>query len=499
MALSKFQKLLLVGSHSVMLGLGVWWALRSDPPKAIAETGDAVPPPSSIGSASREYQISPTRLLAAFSYDSPYYQAVRAKSSDEKYIPPEERAAQVSDFKKELQAHVDVFNQTGFTDYRYTQEVIYRWVAADPSAALRFFGTVEIRSGWGDPWPALFKNRCDLDGLQIATIVERDWLPYNRKEGREALAAMVGKYHPDQLSEVLGLFESDPASRQRFFFKALASSQGADLGVWFEVISQMDPATRESANQKLASSIIPSGVPSSWLDPDRKKGTDPTPDALASILDSARGTDLEVLVETRLQNLLGDFEKRKAAIAEAEKSSPTKPSPRPDRDAGLKTVARESKAEMQALFNGKLSGATVLQSQIARLETVMAEDQVEHHSQEIMSEIMVLDPVSTYDFAIQNFTEKQIERTFAKIENSSAYSIQRKARMLDELIISPHWEKIPDRDEFLGRTIMDYRKHHLDLAQAWIRNLPPSALDAAKASQPQYKALHRFIDQTLVK
>ena len=60
-------------------------------------------------------------------------------------------------------------------------------LAADPSAALRFFGTVEIRSGWGDPWPALFKNRCDPDGLQIATIVERAWLPFNRKEGREAL------------------------------------------------------------------------------------------------------------------------------------------------------------------------------------------------------------------------------------------------------------------------------------------------------------------------
>ena len=485
------KKPLLIVTHLLALGLGTWWAWQPDETK---ESTIATAPETSANSTPTRYRISSERLLDALKYDSPHFQEVFPRKE---YIPPlpaEERADLVTDFAGELQKHVDRFNQTGYTDYRFTQEVIARWMSVDPEEAMHFWGQVKLRSGWGDPWPALFKNPSKLDGLQLFTILNNTWLPNNRFRGMKALAPRVGELYPEQLSAIMSQLEPTPA--RQFFNDAVANARPGDLSVWLDTVSSLPENEQKNAWGYLAKSMVPSSVPATWLNPDaRVRGPKPpSMTELQSLVSAAENTPAEALLKQRLAQLLDQYHE----LSTAEKPpTPTQTvtNTKPQGSPGS-WLQKKNVTQFQQVFNGQLSLTSALQNQLALVENEIPAESHSEAKRQLVSEALMIDATEALAFAEATLTEKELNETLISSQTKFKHAIgpQQQAEYYSALVNTPHWDKLQSRDTRLISLIHNYHQYHAELASEWIQSLPPSVTDDLLAKKPS-EELQQIIEE----
>lgn len=491
-------KIVLGLSHLVLVGLGAWWGNADSAPE---ENQVAASNRSGRKPVDRGYQISPDRILAALRPDSPFFPQGNSEPGNPKRRTPEERAAEVVDFRREMQSQVEVFNQTGFTDYRFTREVIYRWMALNPREAMDFFARVEIRSGWGDPWPALFKNPSGMSGIELATHIENHWLSENRRRGLKALASSVGRNDPGQLPAILELLKNDPRTSQEFFSEALNVARAGDFSFWFELTSNLERSKQQEVFRKLADRMIPSRVPPTWFDPgvNTYGRESPSRGDLEAILAEAKGTAAEGAFRERMNNLLATFEKLKIEKADsANRTEHENISSSPGSYQLEQEIEGSRTTEMRSVVRGEQSMSMALENHLSMVERSLEEGKRSNETRRVMSEAMLLDPVATFEFGRNRYSDEEMSRYFNMTNDDNIYSVRARSEMLNQLFDTPYWERVPDRVDYLSETMRGYRDHHVEQAAAWARSLPEAIVEEIGKDQRQSE-LVRYLEEVRTK
>ena len=491
------KKPLLVASHLVALGLGAWWA--SQPPGDQNETEEITTPDSRSASHSPGYRISTDRLLDSLQFDSPHYNEVFPKEEHLRKPPPEERAALITDFAGELQAHVDRFNQTGLTDYRFTQAIISRWMSVDPEAAMLFVGQIKLRSGWGDPWPALFAKPCGLNASQLFSIIQDSWHPYNRKRGLKALAPTMGTHGISHLPDLLTNLEARDA--QNFYSDAVHYAKPGDLNTWLESIACLPSTGQDKAFGALTAALIPSKIPATWLNPKthHRGPVPPTIEELKAFVSEQADTPVGEILNKRLDALLLKYNETINA--------PPPPKTKPTLSRGgtgtgsLHWLKSENAREFQQVFTGQTSLPSVLKNQMAVIENQLSEQSQDEAIGYLIREAFSINPEQTLAFSDGKIPPKLIRKALDDSfeELNARYTPQRTAAIYSTVFNTPHWKNTDSNHHQLVRFINDFHEHHSGLARKWIQSIPPEVIDDLKSSKNYGSYARRTLEEALTK
>jgi hypothetical protein len=233
---------ILIATHLLALGAG-WWCLRpSDPrPDSTQETSRASK--QSERSARKERRVSAEDLLAAYEKSDFWGEAMKRRSeaskppeappngSPEVYIPPEQRAAEITDIAGAMQKELEAMDGGKSYDYMLAKALIARWMKEDPAACAAWLGQMKMRTGWGDPFDAFAKS---MPPVELIKLMDQGWLKRNRRMALDSLADQVGEAFAADLPAVLSALSDDDA--KLFLEHASAKARVEDAAVWVKLL-----------------------------------------------------------------------------------------------------------------------------------------------------------------------------------------------------------------------------------------------------------------------
>lgn len=294
-----------IASHLGALALGFALAPRAGSPA----DGDAarLPAKASERPARPERRVPTTDLLAAYG-NSEFWSAARARrnknrpgasgATDQPYVAPDVRAAQVRDIPAALDAQLEAVNRGKSYDHMFAKALIKRWMLADRAACAQWLGAMKMRGVWQDPFNAFAGS---LPAADLLGLVDDRWLPANRSAALEALAEKTGTAEPASLPGMLEPLGAGEAAR--FLATAARHARPEDASWWLQFAAERNPDLVET----LAAQWI-RGPGSSWewreneLVPENRPGSqDDWREHARLVMAAAGGTPAEAVFQRRFE------------------------------------------------------------------------------------------------------------------------------------------------------------------------------------------------------
>lgn len=234
---------ILIGTHLLALGAG-WWCLGPSHPKSSSPRETSRSSRQSERSPRQDRRVSAEELLAAYHETDMWVEVSKRRTgalqlaeapsnrTREDYIPPEQRAAEVTDIPGAMQKELEAADAGKSYDYKLAKALVARWMKEDPAGCAAWLGQMKMRNGWGDPFAAFAKT---LPPMELLKLMEQGWLQRNRRYGLEFLAQQMGEASVADLPAVLAALRDGEA--KSFLEKASGKARVEDAAAWIELLA----------------------------------------------------------------------------------------------------------------------------------------------------------------------------------------------------------------------------------------------------------------------
>jgi hypothetical protein len=490
---------ILIGTHLLALGAG-WWCLRPSDPVPGAPQQASLASKQSDRPSRPERRVSAEDLLAAYETSDLWTEAQKRRSNASRppesppngsptvYIPPEQRAAEVTDIAGAMQKELEAMDGGKSYDYMFAKALIARWMKEDPAACAAWLGQMKMRTAWGDPFNAFAKT---LPPMELLKLMEQGWLQRNRRYALEYLAQQMGEASVADLPGVLSALSEEEA--KSFLAKASGQAKAEDAAVWLNLLA--DPRSLQSLADKW---IRGPGSNWRWKDgtwaPSGSVAAD-WQEKAALLLEAAAGTPAEEVFRKKIEAARreGEIGREIARVArepaeataalvdlylnegnnEAEARRRASETISQSYGNGLDTWQKdawEQDLQLSLLGQQKLHDAL-----IARLKAIDAElPQVLHGGtrSQMWSDAMEVDPGVTLEVARRSGRADEALQSVAKLISNGEVSFAKRAEILLTLSEQDLWTQdgklLPN-----ARTFSDqYLRDDPDAARLWIAKLP---------------------------
>jgi hypothetical protein len=499
---------ILVGTHLLALGAG-WWCLGPSDPAPGASQQALLASKQLDRSPRQERRVSAEDLLAAYETSSMWIESQKRRSgasqapiasangSSTIHIPPEQRAAEVTDIAGAMQKELEAVDAGKSYDYQLAQALVARWMKEGPAACAAWLGQMKMRTAWGDPFHAFAKT---LPPAELLKLMEQGWLQRNRRFALEYLAQRMGEASAADLPAVLAALGQDEA--KGFLEKASGQAKAEDAAVWLELLGGDPKTLRSLANRWIQ------GPGSSWAWNDGAwvpsgRATAEWQQKAELVLASAAGTPAEEIFRHQLEaeQERSDKGRELARIArepaeataalvdfyvrqghdEAEARGLASQAIAESYGNGLDAWQRDAwEQDLQLSLLGRQRLNDVL---IARLKAIDAElPQVLHGGtrSQVWSDAMVIDPEVTLEVARQSGRADEALQSAAKLILNGEVSLAKRADILLTLSEQEMWkqdgELLPNAQTFSEQ----YLRDDPEAARLWIAKLPPALSQSLK-------------------
>ena len=416
--------------------------------------------------------------------------------SSEKRPRPTEIVANMVDARKSLENAVAHFNETGQAEnHLVVHEIIRRLMREDPEGTMAYLGQVRLKSGWGDPFIAIFES--ETDPIRLLSMMGKNWLPSNYASAIRGLGYSIKGERVRQLPRILAHLP-DNESRKTITSQSLHRVQNEDLAAWLDIGEQLQSSDYRTIQELLANAFYPTPPPNRRFSKDSIKSMR---ENNKTILAQVKGSTFEDAFSLKIASQENELRKTEALneisnnplealnklIALEMESGKTEGKAR---ELAIKKAGKELEnwqrkdilKAMQAVVSGRERIAQTLPDFEEKIRRELPQEFQSAKRQEFLSMALEVDPQSTVAYLLKDNRQEDLQEVAGKLLSGQQLSLFSLSNITAALVETPIWsDQVSIRNQ-LQEFTREFKRDYPDQASHWLQSLPAQSREKLQKS-----------------